>query len=286
MRTLTELNAVRENEAPHAAMVGKTVFVMRPEKDIKMSGMVLRIERSSIHDGMGFRTVVFLKGCPLTCLWCSTPESQSPQIECTENKKHGQLMSIDEVMAEVRKDSVFYFHSGGGLTISGGEPLMQADFTAQILEKAHREGISTAVETSLSVPFSQVEKVLPHLDIMYADMKHIDSSKHKMYCGMDNTAILENLRRIDAQAKGLRLIIRIPLIPGINDDAVTLHGIGEFCAGLKNLHCVQVLPYHRLGVDTYRKMGLTYSLANLKPPSQEHLEACRGIIRSHVGDAC
>lgn len=269
-----------------ADFFGEPVLVIPAEHGRKTHGMVLRIERSSVHDGDGFRTVVFLKGCPLTCLWCSTPESQSGTIESFGDTTYGSVMSVDALMEEVRKDSIFYFHSGGGLTLSGGEPLVQADFAASLLRQACAEGIGTAIETSLSVPFRQVEKVLPYLDIIYADLKHIDPKKHREYCGMDNAGILENIRRIDAQAVNQKFVIRIPLIPGINDAPPALHGIGAFCAGLQNLHCVQVLPYHRLGMDTYRKMGRDYPLAEIQTPGEEHMEACRNIIRSHVGGAC
>lgn len=250
------------------------------------SGMVLRIERSSIHDGAGFRTVVFLKGCPLRCLWCSTPESQSFAVETAGDKIYGQSMTVEELMAEVRKDSIFYFHSGGGLTLSGGEPLAQADFSAEALRQALAEGISTAVETSLGVPFRLVEKALPYLDIVYADLKHIDPDKHRIQCGVDNAVILDNLRRVDAQAAAIKFFVRVPLIPGFNDDAETLRRTGEFLAGLKNLDGVQLLPYHRLGMDTYNRMGLPYPLASVMPPSQAEMEACREIVRSHVGNVC
>lgn len=269
-------------------MVKGSVFVMPANYNKKNHGMVLRIERSSTHDGTGFRTVIFLKGCPLRCLWCSTPESQSPAIELSydSTKAYGEVMSVDRLMEEVRKDSIFYFHSGGGMTLSGGEPLVHADFAAKLLRQAQYEGINTAIETSLSVPFAQVEKVIPYLDNIYADIKHIDTDMHQKYCGMGNAMILDNIRRVDALAERIRFVVRIPLIPGINDDPETLHGIGTFCAGLKNLYCVQLLPYHRLGMDTYRKLGRDYPLAELQPPSNTHMEACREIIRSHVGGAC
>lgn len=252
------------------------------DNTMEKTGMVLRIERSSIHDGDGFRTVIFLKGCPLRCLWCSTPESQSSAIEQGENTTYGEVMSVGRLMAEVRKDSIFYFHSGGGLTLSGGEPLVQADFAAALLKQAHHEAINTAIETTLFAPFSQVEKVLPHLDTMYVDIKHIDPDKHKIYCGTEIAGILDNTRRVDAQTNGMKLVVRIPLVPGINDDTATLHGMGEFCASLKHLHCVQLLPYHRLGIDTYRKLGRPYPLASLRSPDEEHMEICHGIIQQYV----
>lgn len=248
------------------------------------TGMVLRIERSSIYDGEGFRTVVFLKGCPLRCLWCSTPESQSFEVEVAEEGKiYGSRMSVDELMKEIRKDSVFYFHSGGGLTLSGGEPLSQADFSAELLSQAHGEGINTAMETCLAASFVQVGKTLPHLDVVYADFKHIDPKKHKEFCGIDNALILENIRRID-ELGAPRLIVRIPLVPGINDDDATLEGMASFCSELKNLRGVQLLPYHRLGIDTYRKLGRTYPLSSLQRPDDARMESCRAIFRRHVGE--
>lgn len=257
-------------------------FAMPSNQSKEKRGMILRLERSSIHDGDGFRTVVFFKGCPLRCLWCSTPESLSSAIEYADGKTYGTEMSVEQVMSEVRKDSIFYFHSGGGLTLSGGEPLAQADFAADLLRQACGEGINTAIETSLAVAFTQVEKVLPHLDTVYADLKHIDPEKHKRFCGMDNAHILDNMRRVDERAADFKFIIRVPLVPGINDDYDTLHGMGAFCADLKNLHCLQLLPYHRLGVDSYRKLGRNYPLASLQAPDEEHMEACREIIRSYV----
>lgn len=250
----------------------------------KNQGMVLRIERSSVHDGDGFRTVVFLKGCPLRCQWCSTPESLSAAVERTATNTYGTVMTVEQVMAEVRKDSIFFFHSGGGLTLSGGEPLAQADFAAHLLRSAQYEGINTVIETSLAVPFAQVEKALPYLDTMYADLKHIDPEKHRIYCGMDNAGILNNMRQIDANADGIKFIVRMPLVPGVNDDAETLHRAGVFLASLKNLKGVQLLPYHRLGTDTYRKLGRPYLLESVMPQTQAEMEACREIVRSHIGN--
>jgi pyruvate formate lyase activating enzyme len=245
-------------------------------------GMALRFERSSIHDGDGFRTVVFLKGCPLRCLWCSTPESQSFTVETYGDKTYGFLVGVEEAMSEVRKDSVFYFHSGGGLTVSGGEPLAQAEFARDLLKKAQSESINTAIETSLAAPFEKMAMALPHLDIVYADLKHIDPVKHKKYCGIDNRIILDNLIRTDERAKGLKLVVRIPLVPGLNDSVEDLRGAGRFCAKLKNLDHVQPLPYHRLGLETYRKMGKSYPLEEVKVPEEADMKACHQILGEYV----
>ncbi|MDR2301036.1 MAG: glycyl-radical enzyme activating protein [Deltaproteobacteria bacterium] len=245
-------------------------------------GMALRFERSSIHDGDGFRTVVFLKGCPLRCLWCSTPESQSFAVETYGDKTYGLPIDVEGAMAEVRKDSVFYFHSGGGLTVSGGEPLAQAEFTRNLLKSAQNESINTAIETSLAAPFSKVEMVMPYLDIVYADLKLMDPHKHEKYCGIDNRAILGNLTKVDALAKNVKFVVRAPIVPGLNDGAEDLRSLGQFCAKLKNLDHVQPLPYHRLGLDTYRKMGKNYPLAHVPVPGAENMEAYQAILREYV----
>jgi pyruvate formate lyase activating enzyme len=245
-------------------------------------GLVLRVERASINDGDGLRTVIYLKGCPLRCAWCSTPESQRADFERAGRVAYGQLMTVEEVLDLIMKDAMFYFHSGGGVTLSGGEPLMQADFSAEVLRMAQREGINTALESSFSVCFSDAEKLLPYLDTVFADIKHIDPEKHKELCGADNSEILENIRRASAAEYQFSLIIRIPLIPSVNDDEDTLSGIGKFCAGLARLHHIQLLPYHRLGIDTYKKLGLRYTYPELRAPSAEHVEKCREIVRRYA----
>lgn len=144
-------------------------------------GMVLRIERSSIHDGDGMRTVVFLKGCPLRCQWCSTPESQAFQVETTVDgsKSYGTEMTVTDVMKEVRKDTAFYFISGGGMTLSGGELLAQPDFSLALLKAASMEGISTAVETSFFGKEETIVAMVPYVDTFYVDLKAVTPSLHK-----------------------------------------------------------------------------------------------------------
>ena len=162
-------------------------------------GMVLRIERSSIHDGDGMRTVVFLKGCPLRCQWCSTPESQAFQVETTVDgsKSYGTEMTVTDVMKEVRKDTAFYFISGGGMTLSGGELLAQPDFSLALLKAASMEGISTAVETSFFGKEETIAAMVPYVDTFYVDLKAVTPSLHKKYCGVDNRIILHNIKFLD-----------------------------------------------------------------------------------------
>lgn len=246
----------------------------------ELNGMVLRIERASIYDGEGLRTVVFLKGCPLTCAWCSTPESQSLEIERGADKAYGGIMSVEEVMTEVEKDKIFFFHSGGGMTLSGGEPLLQADFSSALLKECKMLGINTAMESSMFAPFGELEKILPDLDTLYADLKFVDGQKHKEYCGRDNEMILNNIRRVTAEARPLRVIIRIPLIPGINDSDEDLADVAGFCNGLMSVSAVELLPYHRLGVPTYEKLGRSYLLPEIKPPQTDYFQSRKEYFRN------
>lgn len=244
--------------------------------------MILRLERSSIYDGDGFRTVVFLKGCPMRCLWCSTPESQSFQIEETETKTYGQEMTVEQVLKEIRKDIPFYFHSGGGLSVSGGEMLCQQEFSRCLLKQARKEGIDTAIETTLFAPWKTVDMILDHVNTVFADLKFMDSDLHKKYCGVDNKLILKNFIKTNDRDTKFDLIVRIPVIPGVNDSVEELAKMGEFCAQLTHLRHVQLLPYHRLGSDTYRKLGRPYELEGLLSPSAEHMEICRTVIGRYV----
>lgn len=282
-------------------------------------GLVLKIERSSIHDGQGLRTVVFLKGCPLRCLWCSTPESQEPIPEKGYDKnrcencgrcinarpedvlsikkgcngiqsdleKHrslsnyidecptgalkgyGTYVSVRNVVKEISKDEVFYFHSEGGVTLSGGEPLSQPHFTAAVLKECKMLGIHRAMETSLFASWESIEGVLPWLDVLYVDIKLMDNGLHRQWTGVENGLIHENLRRIDDSVYDIEIIVRIPMIPGITDTDENLSETAEFVKSIKKLKSIELLPYHRLGVETYRYLGREYPLKDLHVPSRE-----------------
>ncbi|SDX31323.1 glycyl-radical enzyme activating protein [Eubacterium barkeri] len=245
-------------------------------------GLVLRIERSSIYDGEGFRTVVFLKGCYLNCWWCSTPESQRFKIEETESTVYGRIMTVEEVLKEVRKDSPFYFHSGGGLTVSGGELLAQPEFSQLLLKQARREGIDTAIETSFYAKWPTVKSILSHVNTAFVDLKFYSEDRHQKYCGVSNALILENLLATNDYAEKLRLIVRIPIIPGVNDDEKELRRMGEFCRGLQHLSYLQLLPYHRLGNDTYRKLGIPYKLEGTLPPDKDRMTEIRKMMEEYV----
>jgi len=238
-------------------------------------GLVLRIERSSIYDGPGLRVVLFLKGCPLSCKWCSTPESQNRFIE----KGFGEILTVDQAVEEICKDEIFFFHSGGGVTVSGGECLLQVDFVASVLEKCRRRGIHTAIETSLFAPWQSVEKILPFLNTIYVDLKHPDALIHEKFTGVDNSLILNNLEKLGNSKHLFDFHLRIPLIPGINDSDENLLASLSIAASIRKLKEIEVLPYHRLGVGTYEKLGRSYELENIDTPSKEYIIERTSFLR-------
>jgi pyruvate formate lyase activating enzyme len=235
----------------------------------EITGTVLRIEKCSIHDGDGLRTVVFLKGCPLSCDWCAAPESQD-----IKTQGFGSVMSAAQVLVEIAKDEIFYFHSNGGLTISGGEPLFQPEFTHVLLRESRKNGINTAIETCAYGDFSIIEKLLPYLNVLYADIKHLRDEEHIRHTGVSNSIILENIRRIAHNFSGLR--IRIPLIPGVNMDEDQIKAAAGFCKSLERLELVEFLPYHRLGSETYRRLGR--KVPAYQPPDKTMLAGARDIF--------
>lgn len=287
-----------------------------------LRGMVLRIEKGSVYDGDGMRTVVYMKGCPLHCWWCSTPESQKFQRElgfmrercvgcgkcvaacparalrldengkavrdktrCTDcfrcveacsysaHKVYGQEMTVGEVIGVVEQDQVLYFFSGGGVTFGGGECLGQADFVAEVMKGCHMRGINTAMETTLGYPWEAIQKVLPHVDVIYVDMKIMDTERHKKYVGGSTDMIRENLRRIESSEYPVKLRIRVPTIPTINDTEENMGALVDFCRGFRKIQLIELLPYHRLGIDTYRELGVPYKLPEVKTPDDAEMAA-------------
>lgn len=244
-----------------------------------MTGTVLRIEKTSIHDGEGLRTVVFLKGCPLRCRWCSTPESQRPEPEHVEDGCYGMLMDSQDVVREIAKDEVFFFCSGGGVTISGGEVLCQAEFAREILAGCIHMGIPTAIETSFFAPYERIAMLIPVLSSCYVDFKLCDEDLHLRYTGVSNRLIKDNLQRFAGEFDG-DIHIRIPLVPTVNMDEDNIAATAEFLGGLPSVKDVELLAYHRLGVDTYRKLGRTYELSDIASPSYERLLETAGLLHS------
>lgn len=261
---------------------------------MKTKGIIFDIQKFSLHDGPGIRTAVFLKGCPLRCKWCSNPESQlpHPQISrdlekcidcglCTEKlcedisrcpvgalSSYGEYMDVSEVVHKVMQDEAFYRQSGGGVTLSGGEPLAQINFVESLCATLHEEGISVAVETAGYAKQETFIRLIKAVDIILFDVKHYDSKTHKQYTGVGNEKILANLRF--AVDSGKPLTARIPLIPGFNDSLEDIHSFGAL---LNNLCVKQVnlLPFHQFGGNKYHLLNKPYEMENVAALHKENL---------------
>ncbi|MCW2307648.1 glycyl-radical enzyme activating protein [Rhodobium gokarnense] len=286
--------------------------------DYDTEGTVFDIQRYSIHDGPGVRTIVFLKGCPLRCRWCSNPESQNPEPElfyrasscihcgqcvpvcptkalsrenpgfvdrdkcvkcgtCTKVcptdalTMTGKLMSVREVMIELRKDATQYRRSGGGVTLSGGEPLFQHVFARELLKACHEQGWNTAIETTGYTTRDVVRDVMPYVDHALIDLKAIDPKVHQANTGVDNRIILENALCI---ASLTHAVVRVPVVPGVNDNEEAVEAVGRFAKLMPGVDTVHLLPYHTYGENKYALLDRPYPMgdvANMKPDDVSHL---------------
>lgn len=259
------------------------------EDYLKTKGRIFDIQRYSIHDGRGIRTMVFLKGCVLRCRWCCNPESQSYEIETMmqqgKPKIIGRDVTVREVMETVEKDRPYYQRTGGGLTLSGGESLCQAEFAAGLLRAAKETGINTAMESMGCAQYKAIESLLPYLDHYLFDIKHMDGAKHEEYTGRSNTLMLENVRRV-AESGMTNLSIRIPVIPGFNDTVKEIRDIGAYTRQLGHVERLHLLPYHRLGQDKYEGLGREYLMKGIKPPTPEKMEVLLKAAREASAVEC
>lgn len=247
---------------------------------LNTTGRIFDIQRFSVHDGPGVRTIIFLKGCFLRCKWCCNPESQKREIETMlvdgKEKVMGRDVTVAELMAEIEKDRIYYRRSGGGVTLSGGESLAQPDFAAAILKACKDKGINTALESTACAGYDKIQKLLPYLDLYLMDIKHINSQKHKQFTTQPNELILENAKRLAADAK--KLIIRVPVIPTFNDTEQEIRDIAEFTKSLKTVDELHLLPYHRLGEDKYTGLGRTYELHGIDLIPGEHIQRLKQVV--------
>ena len=255
---------------------------------LKVTGRIFDIQKFSIHDGPGIRTIVFLKGCRLRCRWCCNPESQRFEIENMtvdgKTKVIGRDVTVEEVMAEVMKDMPYYRRSGGGLTLSGGEALCQPEFAVSLLRAAKDRGLNTAMESTGCADFSVISEYLAYLDHYLMDIKHMDSEKHKAFTGQPNGLMLENAAKIAALG-ACELVIRVPVIPTFNDTEAEISAIGRFAASLPGVKKLHLLPYHRLGQDKYAGLGRNYLLPDLVPPTEEKMQTLLAAAQAS-GLAC
>lgn len=266
-----------------------------------MQGLIFNIQRFSIHDGPGIRTTVFLKGCNLKCAWCHNPESQSPKKEilfyadncarcgrcenipvedadfiCFNGARElcGKEMTAQEVLSVVTKDRAFYENSGGGVTFSGGECMLQLDLLTEMLKMCKEKGIHTAVDTAGHIPFESFEKILPYTDLFLYDIKIFDSQKHKQYVGVGNELIFENLKKLFE--RNAKIWIRIPVIPEVNDSIEEMKKIKEFVLSYGTPEKVELLPYHAMGENKYHAIGK--DACAFKTPTAESMNLLKSIF--------
>lgn len=272
-----------------------------------MRATIFDIQRASFVDGPGIRTTVFFKGCNLRCAWCHNPESQRGKVEmlfyknrCTGCRKckekcpnslekcdfcgkcalfcpHdareicGREYTVDEVMREVIKDKAIYENSGGGVTFSGGECMLQVDFLEELLKRCKNEGIHTAVDTAGHVPIKYFERIMPYTDLFLFDVKCTDSEKHRKYTGVGNEQILTNLKQLlDSHA---RVIIRVPVIAGVNDSEEEIRKIKNICTGAEK---IELLPYHVMGEHKYAALGR--ETPEFFSPSEDKINALQKML--------
>jgi pyruvate formate lyase activating enzyme len=248
----------------------------------EIKGIIFDIKKFAVHDGPGIRSTVFFKGCPMYCWWCHNPESQEKDIQevTLENgdlELIGREVTIEEVMNELLKDRIFYEESEGGVTFSGGEPLYQPEFLLELLKKCKEENLHTILDTAGCESKEVLDKVLDYVDLFLYDLKLIDNEKHLKYTGHSNRDIITNLQFLSYNGK--HIVVRIPVIPGINDTQKDLQAFGEFLQTI-DLIQVELLPFHKIGERKYSKLQKVNRMKDIKEPTKEHLVEIKEYLKS------
>ncbi|HLN19646.1 MAG TPA: glycyl-radical enzyme activating protein [Bacteroidales bacterium] len=255
-----------------------------------MKGSVFNIRRYSVHDGPGIRVTIFMKGCPLNCLWCHNPEGISPcdeeimmvrkvgNYEFIEKETSGRSCSIDDILNVIRRERVFIDKSCGGITFSGGEPLLQHDFLLDALKACRHEGVHTAVDTSGYTRQEVLESIMPYTDLFLYDIKHLDDAKHMEITGVSNELIISNYRFLAENSNNM--FIRIPIVPGFNDQPEYLEELRSFIikSHYSRISKICLLPFHRTGESKYRKLGLKYRMNGIETPTAERMKELQSFF--------
>ncbi len=293
---------------------------------LQKTGTISDIQHNSIHDGPGIRTVVFFKGCPLTCPWCANPESQKKMREleyvkracilcltCLNTCPHGALSEVDdeieidrtrcelcgrcvsvcpgdalkfigktmtvaEVMAVVEKDRLFYESSGGGVTLSGGEAFAQPEFASALLSVCKQKGLHTALDTSGYLKWDLLKEILLNTDLVLLDIKHLNAKLHLEDVGVPNDLILENAARV--VELGIELIIRVPVIPGFNNNAENIVKTAEFARKI-GVQEINLLPFHNLAEPKYRRLGRAYQFKDVKILADGEMNRLANLVQAY-----
>ena len=192
----------------------------------------------------------------------------------------GTDMTVDEVMKRINKDRLFYRKSGGGVTVSGGEPLMQYKFTKRLFQKCKNDGFHTCLDTTGYARWEHLKEIIPYVDLVLYDIKHMDTKQSRVLTGVPNELILKNAQKIAGE--GVALQIRVPIIPGFNDSEKNLRATSEFCIELESaVEMVQILPYHNLGAVKYERLQKKYKMKSVEPPSDAHMDSCKKLMESY-----
>ncbi len=304
------------------------------QDDCQRQGMVFNVQKYSVHDGPGIRTIVFLKGCSLSCRWCSNPESQQREPELAFNAGrclgvskcghcimacpygsitlgqddklsinrsnctgchmpcaaacpaqgllvYGKQRTVDDVLNVVEQDMAFYARSGGGLTLSGGEPLLQGEFAVPLLREARARRIKTAVETCGMVSADTIRAAAEFLNYVLFDIKHMDSALHEAHTGLPNKRILENFRILAEEFPNLPILARTPIIPGFNDSEQAVAAIADYLKPYERVE-YEMLPYHRLGTQKYQFLDRPVPMGEVKLDA-EHMNRLQAVAQSILG---
>jgi len=263
-----------------------------------MEGVIFDIKHYALHDGPGIRQTVFLKGCPLSCWWCHNPESRSREPFSYEKSEKiddriiretetvGHKITVAALLAEIERDVLFFEESGGGVTFSGGEPLLQFEFLKTVLQECRLREIHTCVDTTAYANPDKLREIAKVTNLFLVDIKHMDDAEHRKYTGVSNKTILQNIRMLDDMGK--EMVIRFPLIPGINDDESNLLRMMAFLSKLHEKPEISILPYHKIGSHKYARFGMEYKMNGVEEPAAEAVGKIRqlferGGFKTNVG---